>query len=35
MLIWDEPEFGGGRKGLTQECILHNPLIQICKKIAL
>lgn len=32
----DELEFGrGGREGLTQECTVHNPLIQIGKKIAL
>lgn len=41
---WDEQEFdggavggggaGGGGWGLTQECSVHNPLIQICKKIA-
>ena len=34
MLVWDEQEFGGERRGLTQECTVHNPLIQICKKIA-
>lgn len=34
MLVWDEQEFGGERRGLTQECTVHNPLILICKKIA-
>lgn len=35
MLVWDEQHFGlGDAEGLTQECTVHNPLIQICKKIA-
>lgn len=34
MLVWDEQEFGGNGGGLTQECTVHNLLIQIRKKIA-
>lgn len=36
MLVWYKQDFGGRGEegGLTQECTVHNPLIQICKKIA-